>query len=47
MNPNKKEIKIDHESDANSNAITFYYILQNKIVCSLLKNATIHEGQTS
>ena len=37
MNPNKKEIKIDHESDANSNATTFSFTLQNKIVCSFSK----------
>ena len=37
MNPQKKEIKIEHESDANSNATTFYFLLQNKIVFSLLK----------
>ena len=37
MNHNKKEIKIEHESDANSNATTFYFTLQNKIVCSLSK----------
>ena len=35
MNPNKKKIKIDHESYENSNANTFYFTLQNKIVCSL------------
>ena len=37
MNPTKKEIKIDPESDANSNATTFYFTLKNKIVCSLSK----------
>ena len=30
MNPKKKRDKIDHESDANSNANTFYFTLQNK-----------------
>ena len=37
MNPTKKKIKVDPESDANSNATTFYFTLQNKIVCSLSK----------
>ena len=45
MNPNKKIDKIDHESDANSNATTFYFTLQNKDCVQLVKNATIHEGQ--
>ena len=35
MNPNKKEIKIDPESDANSNATTFYFTSQNKFGCNL------------
>ena len=28
--PQQKRDKIDHESDANSNATTFYFTLQNK-----------------
>ena len=36
-NPNKKEIKIKHESDANPNATTIYFYCKIKIVCNLLK----------
>ena len=42
----KNEIKIDHKSDANSNATTFYFTLQNNSV-QLVKNDTINEGQTA
>ena len=37
MNPKQKRDKIDHESDANSNATNFYLNLKNEIVCSLSK----------
>ena len=46
MNPTQKEIKIDHESVANSNAITLSFLFANKIVCNLSKNSTIHDVQT-
>ena len=37
MDPKQKEIKIKHESDANSNATTIYFYCKIKKVCNLSK----------
>ena len=37
MNPNKKEIKIDHESYANSNATTFTLLCKKKLCAACQK----------
>ena len=47
MDPKKKRDKIKHESDANSNVATTYFYCKNKNYVQLVKNATIHESQTS
>ena len=43
MDPKQKEIKIKHESDANPNATTIYFLLKNEDYVQLVQNAIIHD----